>query len=92
MEQNEFLEQQAFHGKEKKPVPALLGLMNMVLHRVTAPNVARRNTLQENIEAEAHRHPVEITASLPEKEREILSIIEELHEMVGDGNGNATRF
>jgi type I restriction enzyme M protein len=37
-------------------------------------------------EAERYRHPAEITASLLEKERQILSIIEELHEMVGDGN------
>jgi type I restriction enzyme M protein len=37
-------------------------------------------------EAESYRHPAEITASLLEKEREILSIIEELHQMVGDGN------
>ena len=37
-------------------------------------------------EAEAYRRPAEITASLLEKEREILSIIEELHEIVGDGN------
>jgi type I restriction enzyme M protein len=40
-------------------------------------------------EAAAHRHPAEITASLLEKEREILDIIQELHEMVGNGNDTA---
>jgi type I restriction enzyme M protein len=40
-------------------------------------------------EAEAHRHPAEITASLLEVERQILSILSELHEMVGDGNDTA---
>ena len=39
---------------------------------------------------DAYRHPAEITASLLEKEREILSIIQELHEMVGDGNNDST--
>jgi len=37
-------------------------------------------------EAEGHRHPAEITPPLLEKEREILDIIQELHEMVGNGN------
>ena len=40
-------------------------------------------------EAETHRHPAEITASLLEKERQILGIIEELHEMVGEQNDDA---
>ena len=35
-------------------------------------------------EVETYRHPAEITASLLEREREILSIIEELHSMLGD--------
>jgi hypothetical protein len=33
--------------------------------------------------------PPEITASLLEVDRQILSIVEELHDMVGDGNGDA---
>ena len=37
-------------------------------------------------EMKACRNPAEITASLPEVERQILSIIEEVHEVVGDGN------
>ena len=61
VEQDEFLQQQAFHGQEKKPVPALLGLMNMVLHGVTAPNVARRNTLEENIRSVRERYDVVLT-------------------------------
>ena len=47
-------------------------------------NLTARNPNRD--EAEAYRHPAEITASLMEVERQILSIIEELHEMVGDGN------
>jgi len=40
-------------------------------------------------EAETYRHPAEITASLLEKERQILGVIEELHEMVGEQNDDA---
>jgi type I restriction enzyme M protein len=37
-------------------------------------------------EMKAYRHPSEITASLLEVERQILSAIEEVHERVRDGN------
>jgi type I restriction enzyme M protein len=57
----EMLQQRSFYGQEKKPVPALLGLMNMVLHGVSAPNVVRRNTLEENIRSVRERHDVVLT-------------------------------
>ena len=57
----EMLQQRTFYGQEKKPVPALLGLMNMVLHGVSAPNVARRNTLEENIRSVRERYDVVLT-------------------------------
>jgi type I restriction enzyme M protein len=37
-------------------------------------------------EAETHRQPAEITASLLEVERQILTIVKELPEIVGEGN------
>ncbi|QIN81582.1 N-6 DNA methylase [Rubrobacter tropicus] len=43
------LQEKTFYGQEKKPIPALLGLMNMVLHGVRTPSVRRRNTLEENV-------------------------------------------
>jgi len=43
------LQEQTFVGQEKKPVPALLGLMNMILHGVTRPEIRQGNTLEENI-------------------------------------------
>jgi len=61
VEDYEMLQQRTFHGQEKKPVPALLGLMNMVLHGVSAPNVARRNTLEENIRSVRERYDVVLT-------------------------------
>ena len=43
------LQEETFFGQEKKAVPALLGTLNMVLHGVTAPQILRRNTLEESI-------------------------------------------
>jgi type I restriction enzyme M protein len=61
VEQEQFLQTRAFYGQEKKAVPALLGLMNLVLHGVSAPNVARRNTLQEHIGNIGERYDVILT-------------------------------
>jgi len=44
----DWLQRRAFWGQEKKPLPALLGMMNMLLHGVLAPNMIRTNTLEEN--------------------------------------------
>jgi type I restriction enzyme M protein len=60
-EHAEFLTKRAFYGQEKKAVPALLGLMNLVLHGVTAPNVTRRNTLAENLRDVEGRFDVILT-------------------------------
>ena len=61
IEQDEFLQRRAFYGQEKVAVPALLGLMNMVLHGVAAPNVVRKNTLEENIRTVRQRFDVVMT-------------------------------
>lgn len=45
----EILQRQTYVGQEKKPLPALLGTMNMVLHGVLVPDIRRRNTLAEDI-------------------------------------------
>ncbi|WP_117236635.1 N-6 DNA methylase [Thermus sediminis] len=49
IEDHRTLQERTFFGQEKKPIPSLLGLMNMVLHGITAPQIRRRNTLEENI-------------------------------------------
>lgn len=61
LEDHKTLQEKTFFGQEKKPVPALLGLMNMVLHGVTAPKVIRRNTLEENIRTVSDRYDVVLT-------------------------------
>lgn len=49
-EQRDFLQYHAFHGQEKKGVAALLGVMNLALHGVSAPDhLVRANTLEENV-------------------------------------------
>jgi len=52
------LQQATFFGYEKKPLPATLVLMNMVLHGVMNPQIRRRNTLEENIRNVSQRFDV----------------------------------
>lgn len=47
----EKLNTETFFGNEKKAVPYLLGLMNAVLHGIGAPQLRRRNTLEENVKS-----------------------------------------
>jgi type I restriction enzyme M protein len=61
VEDHKTLQERTFFGQEKKPVPALLGLMNMVLHGVIAPKIFRRNTLEENIRQVSERFDVILT-------------------------------
>src|SRR5215213_1520133 len=34
-----------FHGKEKKSLAYVIGIMNMILHGIKAPNIVHTNTL-----------------------------------------------
>jgi type I restriction enzyme M protein len=43
------LEENAFYGKEKKNLAYVIGIMNMILHGIEAPNIIHTNTLGENI-------------------------------------------
>jgi len=61
IEDHRILQERTFYGQEKKPIPALLGLMNMVLHGVAAPRIYRRNTLEENIRQVTEHFDVIIT-------------------------------
>ena len=37
------------YGIEKKPLPYLLGMMNLILHEINNPNITRKNTLAKPI-------------------------------------------
>lgn len=45
----EILQTKTFYGKEKKSLAYIIGIMNMILHGVEAPNIIHTNTLSENI-------------------------------------------
>jgi len=47
----EALQRHTFHGREKKPLPCLLGRMNMILHGVSTPHIRRANTLEADVRA-----------------------------------------
>lgn len=43
------LQNKTFYGKEIKSLAYIIGVMNMILHGVEAPNIRRMNTLAQNI-------------------------------------------
>ena len=43
------LQKKTFYGKEKKSLAYVIGIMNMILHGIDAPNVLHTNTLTENL-------------------------------------------
>lgn len=45
----ETLQSRTFYGQEKKSLAYVLGVMNMILHGVDAPNIRHTNTLAENV-------------------------------------------
>jgi len=45
----EILQKKTFFGKEKKSLAYIIGVMNMILHGIEAPNIVHTNTLTENL-------------------------------------------
>jgi type I restriction enzyme M protein len=45
----EILQKRTFTGKEKKSLAYVIGIMNMILHGIDAPNIIHTNTLTENL-------------------------------------------
>ncbi len=43
------LQKNTFYGKEKKGLAYIIGIMNMILHGIEAPNIVHANTLAENL-------------------------------------------
>jgi type I restriction enzyme M protein len=48
-EQERILQERTFYGKEKKPLAYVIGVMNLILHGIDAPNILHTNTLTENL-------------------------------------------
>jgi type I restriction enzyme M protein len=47
--QMETLQDKTFYGKEIKSLAYIIGIMNMILHGIEAPNIRHMNTLAQNI-------------------------------------------
>lgn len=54
------LQTRTFYGQEKKSLAYVLGVMNLILHGVDAPNIRHTNTLAENLMdiQQADRHDI----------------------------------
>lgn len=69
------LNNKTFFGKEKTPLPYVLGLMNMTLHGVDYPRIEKKNTLQDDIRQIDDRDKYDIIIANPPfggKEQELI--------------------
>jgi type I restriction enzyme M protein len=61
----EQLQRYTFYGKEKKSLAYIIGVMNMILHGIEAPNIVHTNTLGENISDIQEKDRVDIVLANP---------------------------
>ncbi|MBU1165222.1 type I restriction-modification system subunit M [Patescibacteria group bacterium] len=59
------LQTKTFYGQEKKPLPFLIGTMNMILHRILVPNLIRTNTLMEDVHNVPESQKVDVILTNP---------------------------
>ncbi len=61
----ELLQKKTFYGKEKKSLAYIIGVMNMILHGIEAPNIIHTNTLAENISDIQEKDRVDVVLANP---------------------------
>ena len=61
----EQLQRKTFYGKEKKSLAYIIGVMNMILHGIEAPNIIHTNTLAENIADIQEKDRVDVVLANP---------------------------
>lgn len=61
----EILQKHTFYGKEKKGLAYIIGIMNMILHGIEAPNIVHTNTLAENLSDIQEKDRVDIILANP---------------------------
>lgn len=61
----EQLQRKTFYGKEKKSLAYIIGVMNMILHGIEAPNIMHTNTLGENLQDIQTKDQVDIILANP---------------------------
>lgn len=59
------LQEKTFFGKEKKSLAYVIGIMNMILHGIEAPNIIHTNTLTENLADIQERHRFDVVLANP---------------------------
>lgn len=59
------LQKKTFYGKEKKGLAYIIGIMNMILHGIQAPNIIRKNTLSENLAEVQERDRYDVILANP---------------------------
>ncbi|WP_424946862.1 N-6 DNA methylase [Candidatus Spongiihabitans sp.] len=59
------LQGKTFYGKEKKSLAYIIGIMNMILHGIEAPNIIHTNTLTENLADIQERNRFDIVLANP---------------------------
>jgi type I restriction enzyme M protein len=76
-EDREILQYHTFFGIEKKPMPYLLGMMNLLLHEIEKPNIKRDNALRLPLYEITEKDRVNVIMTNPpfggEEERGIMS-------------------
>ena len=63
--QDRLLQEHTFHGKEKKSLAYVIGIMNLILHGIEAPNIVHTNTLAENLADIQERDRVDVVLANP---------------------------
>lgn len=59
------LQNKTFYGQEKKPLPYLVGTMNMILHRILVPNIVRANSFMDDVHSVAESSKVDVILTNP---------------------------
>lgn len=76
-EDREILQYHTLFGIEKKPMPYLLGMMNLLLHGIEKPNIKRDNSLRKPLYEITDKDRVDIVVTNPpfggEEEKGIMS-------------------
>ncbi|MBF0238856.1 MAG: SAM-dependent DNA methyltransferase, partial [SAR324 cluster bacterium] len=62
---DEALFQKSVYGIEKKPLPHLLSITNMILHGIELPNIKRDNSLSTPVQSLTHKDRVDVIVTNP---------------------------
>jgi type I restriction enzyme M protein len=65
VEDRETLQTRTLYGTEKKPMPFLLGMMNLLLHGIEYPNLVRGNTLSRPLHEITDRQRYDVIVTNP---------------------------